>query len=325
MNTSIGNGLDAELKEFATAVYKGLTAEPKQISSMYIYDKKGSLLFREIMKLPEYYLTGCEYEILQNQSDEILDRIGASKSSTLIVEFGAGDGTKTKLLLKRMTARKDKFAYMPIDISRDALQGLLENLAVELPNLHSRPINKEYFAALDQIKDEGRKKLVMFMGSNIGNFLEDDSIDFLTSVNEKLNPGDYFLVGMDLKKDPHIIRAAYSDKQGVTARFNKNLLHRMNKELGADFDTNFFTHYESYDPIEGVCKSYLVSTKNQLVNFEKLGLEVEFEYAETIHTEVSRKYSITDIERLARLSGFSLVENFYDCKKYFVDSLWMKV
>lgn len=312
-------------RQFASDVYKGLTMSPKYISSKYIYDKKGSQLFQEIMKLPEYYLTGCEYEILQNQSGNILDAIGADASSTLVLEFGAGDGTKTKLLLQEMTKREDKFAYMPIDISRDALQGLLENLSTSLPNLHTRPVNKDYFAALEEIKDEGRKKLVLFMGSNIGNFMEEDSIAFLKSIYERLNVGDYLLVGMDLKKDPHLIRAAYNDKQGVTARFNKNLLHRINRELEGQFDPNAFTHYESYDPVEGVCRSYLVSTKRQSVNIKKLGLEVDFDYAEPIHTEISRKYSRGDIERLAVLSGFSICENFYDCKEYFVDSLWMKV
>jgi dimethylhistidine N-methyltransferase len=317
--------LGEEKKRFANAVYEGLSRKRKYISSMYIYDKKGSQLFQEIMKLPEYYLTGCEYEILQTQSSDILDAIGSTGTQTLITEFGAGDGTKTKLLLKKLTERKDKFVYMPIDISRDAIQTLLDNLAVSLPNLHTRPVNMEYFQALDMIKDEGRKKLVLFLGSNIGNFLEEDSISFLSKINDRLNPGDYLLIGMDMKKNPHLIRAAYNDPQGVTARFNKNLLHRINKELGGDFDVQSFTHYESYDPVEGICRSYLISNKKQSVCINDIGLELDFEYAEPIHTEISRKYSMGDIERLASLSGFSIVENFQDCKGYFTDSLWIKV
>ncbi|GAB5466509.1 MAG: L-histidine N(alpha)-methyltransferase [Candidatus Kapaibacteriales bacterium] len=310
---------------FSRDVYEGLTAERKYLNSKYIYDKKGSLLFQEIMKLPEYYLTGCEYEILQNHSYDICEAIDATSGSMLIAEFGAGDGLKTKLLLKKMAELKAKFAYMPIDISKDALLKLLENISIEMPHLHTKPVNMDYFKALDSLKEDGRKKIVLFMGSNIGNFLSDDSHSFLSKIYEKLNPGDYFLMGADLKKDPRLIRKAYNDQHGVTERFNKNLLHRINRELGGDFDTMAFSHYESYDPVEGICRSYLISSKKQSVRIDKLGLEVDFEYAEPIHTEISRKFTTTELEEMAENSGFAVCEHFFDCKSYFVDTLWKKV
>lgn len=308
---------------FAKEVIEGLKQSPKRLSSKYFYNEKGDQLFQEIMKMEEYYLTRSEYEIFTTQKEKILAPLLRAEKSIQLVEFGAGDGLKTKVLLSYLLEEKIDFEYNPIDISGSVLRELKTSLAKKWPSLICNPIEDTYFDALEKLSSE-KQKMVMFLGSNIGNFNLQEAQDFLTQVNDKLNKNDYFLLGVDLKKDPKTILDAYNDKKGVTKAFNLNLLDRINEELGANFDTSQFKHFPTYDPISGETKSHLISNKEQTIYFNELNEEIHFSYAEPIFMEISKKYSVTEIEQLAQQTNFEVIEHFYDCKHYFLNTLWKK-
>lgn len=311
--------------QFARDVLDGLTSNPKFLSSKYFYDAKGDKLFQQIMDLPEYYLSRCEYSILKKYRSELFELFSESDIKDFdLIELGAGDGTKTKLLLEHFSKRKSGFKYYPVDISENVLKQLVNSLQQELPDLQVKPIPKDYFSSLKEINagNGSRKKIILFLGSNIGNFTEDTAICFLQELGNALNPGDNLLVGFDLKKDPNIIHKAYNDDSGVTKAFNLNLLERINRELKADFDPENFDHYAIYDPQSGNAKSYLLSRKDQKVNL--LDQNISFSAWEAIHVEISKKFDQEMIKRMAATAGFDIINNFYDDKNYYVDTLWRK-
>lgn len=309
--------------EFAEDVLNGLTQEPKRLYSKYFYDKKGDSLFQEIMKMEEYYLTRSEYEIFSMQKQQLIDAISLDDKALQLVEFGAGDGLKTKVLLEYLIEEKVDFEYLPIDISQSVLNQLNSDLKKRWPKIKVYPMQNTYFKALEELSS-AKKKLVLFLGSNIGNFNQKEALSFLKKVYHNLNAGDYLLIGVDLKKDPEIILEAYNDKKGITKSFNLNLLRRINDVFDADFDLAQFKHYPTYDPVSGETKSFLISLKQQSVTIKKLGKSFKFEYAEPLFMEISKKYSISELEELAEQSNFKLVEHYYDCKHYFVNTLWKK-
>jgi len=309
----------------AEDVVAGLSSEVKYLHSKYFYDAEGDQLFQQIMKMPEYYLTGCEYEIFSTQGVNILKAFSHDSEPFDLLEFGAGDGTKTKILLKRLLENGANFRYVPIDISGDVLENLKSDLDTEFPTLEVRPENADYFSALDNVRVESKRpKLVLFIGSSIGNFREDVIHRFMQELFGKLNSGDQVLLGYDLMKNPQIILQAYNDPAGITKAFNLNILRRINNELGANFDIAGFDHYPYYDPETGLAKSYLVSLKNQTVKIDSLSRDFMFETGEVIHTEISRKFRVDHIEAYFEGAGFEVVEHFYDCKHYFVDTLVKK-
>ena len=308
------------------AVEQGLNDPQKYIPSRYFYDAEGDLIFQAIMKMPEYYLTKSEYEIFSSQTESILSALKLDGQSFDLVEFGAGDGFKTKVLVERLISAGAKFTYMPIDISGDVLKSLKSDFNERFPSLNIKTQNSEYFEALENIGNISKKpKLVLFLGSSIGNFLEDRTIKFLNVLYDKLNSGDHAIIGFDLKKNPKTILSAYNDKQGITRAFNMNLLKRINRELDADFDLGSFDHYPMYDPETGFAKSYLVSLKNQTVKINALEASFSFAAGEAIHTEISRKYSIDQIETLFENAKFKVSKHFFDCKHYYVDTLVQKL
>ncbi len=226
---------------FKEDIAAGLNADQKYLPSRYFYDAEGDKIFQEIMKMPEYYLTKAEFEILSTQAEDILAAIKANGREFDLVEFGAGDGYKTKILIEKLIAAGANFRYIPIDISKDVLVNLKADFQKLFPHLEIRPENSEYFQALEEINNKSQNpKVVLFLGSSIGNFREDSTVKFLNGLNNKLNKGDYAFIGFDLKKNPKIILDAYNDKQGITKSFNLNLLKRINRELGADFDIRCF-------------------------------------------------------------------------------------
>lgn len=311
---------------FAQDVREGLTVSPKFISSKYFYDKRGSELFRKIMRMPSYYPTDLEFEIFQSQKEEILTHFAAGTEAFQMIEFGAGDGLKTKVLLSHFLKEQVQFSYSPIDISESAIVQLEKELQQEFPSLMLESFIGDYFQALFEFSRRStRRKAVLFLGSNIGNFTESQAIHFLNSLGAELNQGDKVLIGFDLKKDPNIVMAAYNDPEGITREFNLNLLRRMNNELGADFDLSAFMHAPSYDPLTGETKSYIVSKKAQKVYFKKLDLEVEFFAWEAIWTELSQKYDYAMIGHLAKKSGFEIEAHLTDQKGWYVDSIWRKL
>ena len=221
---------------FAADIEAGLSANPKALSSKYFYDETGSRIFQAIMEMPEYYLTNAEYDIFKGQAAEILKAIDPEGKGFHLLEFGAGDGYKTKVLLKHFLEQKVGFDYLPIDISRPILDELEAALNAEMPELDVSPKTGEYFSVLEELSGvDTRQKVILFLGSNIGNFNKDVAIRFLSTMASKMNTGDKLLIGMDLKKDPHVILKAYNDPHGHTRDFNMNLLVRINRELGGRF------------------------------------------------------------------------------------------
>tara|TARA_R110001592_G_scaffold91165_3_gene267188 strand:+ start:1509 stop:2474 length:966 start_codon:yes stop_codon:yes gene_type:complete len=316
----------AALSTFAKDIHSGLTSNPKCLSSKYFYDEKGDQLFQAIMGLGEYYLTRCEFEIFDQQKEEILKSFLGNDSSFNLVELGAGDGTKTKVLLNHFVKEGVDFSYSPIDISQHVLDVLSEDLRKSEPALEVNAIQGDYFDALAKLNENHfQKEVVMFLGSNIGNFSNGSAPKFLTRLGDNLGTGDLLFIGFDLMKDPSVILSAYNDKMGVTKAFNLNLLTRINRELGADFDVESYGHFPTYNPITGETKSHLISLKEQKVYIEATGETYSFDAWEAIHTEVSQKYSLKTIHQFAEQAGFKVVKNFTDENEFYVDSLWEKV
>jgi L-histidine Nalpha-methyltransferase len=312
-----------ELSQFAQDVLTGLSSQPKSLSSKYFYDDEGSRLFQQIMDLPEYYLTRCEFEIFENQADDIFRSFANGSNAFDLIELGAGDGTKTAVLVSHFLERKADISYLPIDISQEALDALSAKFTTEFPTLKTETLQGDYLKILESLKDKGeRRKVLLFLGSNIGNFNREQSVDFFRQLRAVMNDNDLLFVGFDLQKDPHIIIRAYDDSQGVTAEFNLNLLRRINRELAGNFDLDKWTHYAIYRPVECAARSFLVSCEQQSVHIEALNRTFDFEPWEAVFMEISQKYSLKHITELADESGFEIKQNFFDSKNYYCDSLW---
>jgi len=296
--------------EFQSEVYTGLTAYPKHLSSKYFYDKKGDRLFQDIMAMPTYYLTNCEYEILDNHKAEITE-LFTSKGIFDLIELGAGDGKKTKILLKEFRDKNIKFNYVPIDISANALSELLKSIKKELPDVNVQPFQGTYFEALEKVNNRENRKIILFLGSNIGNLEHEQAKGFMEKIQQLMQPDDLLFMGFDQKKNPQTILDAYNDHEGVTATFNKNILARINTELDANFDLEQFLHWEVYNPETGSAKSYLVSKVKQSVRIEGLDLTIVFKPWETIHTEISQKYDDEIINWLAKEAGLEMSTSFH--------------
>ncbi|MEO7539219.1 MAG: L-histidine N(alpha)-methyltransferase [Pyrinomonadaceae bacterium] len=311
-----------ELNAFADDVLRGLSSTPKSLSSKYFYDDEGSRLFQQIMKLPEYYLTGCEHEIFTEQADAIFRCFANGGTSFQLIELGAGDGTKTAVLVDHFLKQNALTSYSPIDISQEALDALSDKFAAEFPDLRIEARNGDYFRILESLKSVSGRKVLLFLGSNIGNFSRNEALAFFRHLREVMNAEDLLFIGFDLQKDPHVIVPAYDDAAGVTAAFNLNLLSRINRELGGHFDVDKFTHYANYRPVEGSARSFLISREEQSVRIDALDRTFEFDQWEAVFMEISQKYSLRMIEELARESGFRIKENFFDTLRYYCDSLW---
>lgn len=307
---------------FAADVLEGLSSDPKRLSSRWFYDEIGDELFQQIMAMPEYYLTRAEYSILEKGAKELIQFL---PKEFHLVELGAGDGTKTKLLLNELFRSKHTFKYFPIDISENALIGLSASLKNEYPDLNAEGIQAEYFNALkSQILNNNTAKLILFLGSNVGNLNKEQSVAFFNELYDSINPGDFVFTGFDRVKDPNKILLAYNDKSGITAKFNLNLLNRINRELDANFDLNQFYHQPEYNAEMKAAVSFLVSKTDQTVYLKKLDKRVEFKSHERIHTEISRKFTLSDIQALADNSGFRIIKNYHSEEDEFTDSLWQK-
>lgn len=309
-------------EKFREEVFKGLGNIPKRLQSKYFYDETGDALFQQIMEMPEYYLTRCELDIFQNRTADLVNVITKQETAFDLIELGAGDATKSSYLLQYLVEQKADFTYMPIDISGHILEILDEKIKAGLPDLEVVCLEGEYFTMLQKAtKISKRRKVVMFLGGNIGNMEKEEALGFCRELRSNLNIGDIALIGFDLKKHPQTILNAYNDKAGITSAFNLNLLSRMNAELDSDFDVEQFEHYQNYDPLTGACKSYLISLRQQQVKISDT--HIDFDKNEAIYMEVSQKFSADDIQKLAHQSGFLIMEEVGDSKNWFTDSLWI--
>lgn len=304
----------------AAAVLGSLGDRPRQLSSTYLYDAEGSRLFQRIMDLPEYYLTRVEREILEGHGASIAS--GFAGQRVVVVDLGAGDGSKTAILLSALLRECDEVRYAAVDVSAAALRQLQASHERRFPRIAFSAHLGDYASGLCAVQEAfpNHQKLGLFLGSNIGNLLPERATALLATWRRQLTASDYLMVGFDLVKDPRLLQAAYDDAQGVTAAFNLNLLNRLNRELGANFDLSGFAHHACFSPRERRMESYLVSRREQVV--ELAGESIVFEPWEAIRTEVSHKYREADVLAFAKSTGFSLAGSYYDSQRWFVDSLW---
>lgn len=307
-------------EQFAKDVDDGLSKNNKTLPSKYFYNQRGDELFVEIMNLPEYYLTRAEMEVLSKQTQQVVEAFGVDSFVPFdLIELGAGDGSKTIKILEFLTAHQYQFDYVPVDISKNILEDLEQSVKNTLPSLSVKQQHGDYFEILESLKFRDCPKIVLFLGSNIGNMMDDAAGSFLKRLSKHLNPGDKLLLGADLIKAADIVLPAYNDEQGVTRDFNMNLLHRMNTELDATFNVDNFEHTPEYDEAEGVARSFITSTENQQVAIHKIGKVYEFKAGERIHTEVSRKYNDDIMNTLIHDTHFSIENKFTDSNDYFAD------
>ena len=314
---------DAFDSTFAEDVRAGLTASPKVLHPKYLYDELGSRLFEAITALPEYYLTRAEAEILRTYASEI---VAAVASPVRLIELGSGDGQKTRLLIETLLARQEELEYLPIDISRSALEASARALRNDYPGLRVEGYVGDYHVALQDFRRGGVSAgaggaLVLFLGSTLGNLNPEERIVLLQEVRAVLSPADAFLLGLDLKKSESVLVPAYDDPLGVTAAFDLNLLVRINRELGGEFDLRFFRHRGLYNREEGRIEMHLVSQRAQKVPIDALGLEIPFAEGETIHTESSYKFDPEQIAILVEKTGFESRRTWTDSGERFVLNL----
>jgi L-histidine Nalpha-methyltransferase len=301
----------------ATAVREGLTARPRRLPAWLFYDEAGSLLFERITELSEYYLTRIERGILSAHAGEMVAR-AAEGSKLRIVELGAGSADKTRLLLTAAVAAQGQVLYEPVDVSASALEAARERIEREIPGVTVAPRVMDYVHGLDLNGEEpGERRLVLYIGSSIGNFDPEDAARLLTGVRAALRSGDSLLLGVDLAKDVPTLLAAYDDAAGVTAEFNLNLLARLNRELDANFNLRTFRHKAVWDAVHSRIEMYLESLSAQKVNLRALGLKIDFAPGERIHTENSYKYVPGQAERMLENAGFEPAGCWSDAKGWF--------
>ncbi|HTM16562.1 MAG TPA: L-histidine N(alpha)-methyltransferase [Terracidiphilus sp.] len=290
--------------KIASAVYEGLMSRPKWLPSWLFYDAAGSRLFDEITRIPEYYVTRTERGILAKHAAEIVTR-AAGGNVVRIVELGAGSADKTRLLLTAAAERQDTVFYEPVDVSASALVEAQMRIEDELPGVIVCPRVQDYTQDLELDSTlPNERRLLLYIGSSIGNFEPGESLMLLERVRAAMDPGDCFLLGVDLVKDEAVLQAAYDDAGGVTAAFNRNLLVRLNRELDADFNPATFGHRAVWNAAESRMEMHLVSAKQQEVWLPGIDLRVKFDVGESIHTENSYKYKPGAAEALLAKAGF---------------------
>ncbi|HVT13280.1 MAG TPA: L-histidine N(alpha)-methyltransferase [Fimbriimonadaceae bacterium] len=305
-------------ESLSVAVKRGLARRQKELPSRFFYDIDGSRLFERITRLPEYYLTRCETEILERYPGEI---VAAGGADFQIVEFGSGSSEKTRLILRAAVERQDDVEYVPIDISSEFLRVSSEELLADVPGLRVTALAGDYLDALKRLPHHNGSRLFLFLGSTIGNFELDEAVAFLTCIRETMRPQDRLLVGVDLKKSPSIVEPAYNDAEGVTAQFNKNILVRINRELCGHFDLSLFEHHAPWIEERSRIEMRLVSKQDQIVAIDGLGESFTFREGEYIHTENSHKWSPMAFAAICHDAGLMVCHTWHDTKHWFALNL----
>ncbi len=299
---------------FAREVEEGITGFPKTLPCKLFYDAAGSELFEEITLLPEYYLTRTELAILEGHAAEIVTAAGANVT---VVELGAGTASKTCTLLQALARRQMRVSFFPVDISPAALGEARERVSAQCPNVSVKPVVADFGQGFGFLRDIRGRKLVLYLGSSIGNFDPEAAVAMLSQVRSELAPGDALLLGTDLAKDPSILVPAYDDAQGVTADFNKNILRRLNRDLQGDFDLDSFRHLALWNPVRSRMEIYLESLRTQMVTLRMLQLRVRIHAGERIHTENSYKYTMPMVREMMADAGFKLEQTWFDSREWF--------
>jgi L-histidine Nalpha-methyltransferase len=312
----------ARIASFAEDVGRGLGMRPYTLMPKYFYDDLGSALFEAITHLPEYYLTRVERDLLATYGSQIVASFNAPLE---LVELGSGSATKTRLIIDAILERQNELTYHPIDISPDALIESSEALVKSIEALHVRAYAGDYFGLLRAKRIRTRDRvLALYLGSNVGNFEPQAARELFGLLGDTLKPGDGLLIGYDLKKDASVLELAYDDPTGVTAAFNKNLLARINRELGGDFDLRAFSFFARYDERDGVVRSHLRADRAQTVHIPGAGIDVSFEAGETIHMESSYKFQREEMIALVLPFGFAERRTFSDAAGRYALSLLVR-
>jgi len=306
--------------DFAKDIKRGLSSDPKYLFPKYLYDELGSRLFEAICEVDEYYLTRAEDEILTTRAEEIVASI---PECDRLIELGSGSAEKTRKIIEALIRQRGELLFVPVDISASALAESSHSLLDSYPELRIDAYAADYFQALDalQLSDE-KPVLVLFLGSNIGNFEPAEALNFMQSIRRVLRPGDALLLGADLKKDRAVLEAAYDDSLGVTRSFIVNELERINRELGANFDLWAFGLRSVYNEALGRVEVNLESLRPQAVEVRSLELTLDFKAGERIHVENAYKFDLDDLRRLGNQSGFALERTWLDRKERFSSNLF---
>lgn len=298
----------------AADVYEGLTAKPKWLSPKLFYDADGSALFEQITELPEYYLTRTERSILLENASDIIASAG---SNLYLIELGAGTASKTRILIAATLEKQKRCEFYPIDVSRSALDEALANLNGDFPGLRVSPVVADYSQGLGQLTKQPGRKLLLYLGSSIGNFEPMQAGRMLHMMRSTLNPGDALLLGTDMVKPPDILVPAYDDSLGVTAEFNRNILRHINRELDADFNPATFKHVALWNAAFSRMEMHLESTRPQVINLRALQMRVNFVKGERIHTENSYKFTMPVVDSILDLAGFKRESTWTDPQNWF--------
>jgi L-histidine Nalpha-methyltransferase len=299
-------------------VQRGLSSRPRSLPPWMFYDARGSRLFERITELPEYYPTRTERNILASCSDAIIAAACPDKSEPMrLVELGAGTASKSTILLDAAVRLHSEVLYAPVDVSSDALDVACETIATSLPEVNLSPIVANYVTHPPQLESFDGTTLGLYIGSSIGNFTPQEARTILLDLRGQLQPGDALLLGVDMVKDEPTLVAAYDDRDGVTAEFNLNMLHRLNRELGADFDLARFRHRALWNPVESRIEMHLESTRGQYVRIAAANLDVYFKKGERIHTENSHKFTDASIRILLGEAGFGVEQTWTDNRGWF--------
>jgi len=310
------------VRSIAADVRRGLTAERKWLPPHLFYDEAGSALYEQITQLDEYYPTRAEREIFETHADAIVARASHGWDGRLsVVELGAGSASKTRVLLHALLRRQPTCLYVPIDVSQAALAQAERMLRAALPSVRVQPLAMSHDCALSAMGHVPARQLVMFIGSSVGNFDDDEASRLLAGVRETFGREATVLLGTDLRKSPGVLVPAYDDAAGVTAAFNKNVLTRINRELGGHFRLDRFRHVARWNDAESRIEMHLESTVGHEVDVDGLDLRVRFAGGETIHTESSVKYTIPRVQRLLGAAGFRLEHSFHDAQRRFATHL----
>ncbi|MHB2016869.1 MAG: L-histidine N(alpha)-methyltransferase [Candidatus Xenobia bacterium] len=310
---------EGQAADFATEVARALRTRPRALPCRYFYDREGSALFESICDQPEYYLTRCERDILQAQAMDIMQHAGMPRT---LVELGCGSAVKTRILLDVLSIDPSPMRYVAVDISCAALEQASLDLLEDYPTLSVHALAAEYddgLAALPQATSPPR--LFLWMGSNLGNLHRPDAVNFLRRIREQMAPDDSLLIGVDMRKSAELLQAAYNDAAGVTARFNLNLLSRINRELGGTFNLDAFEHRAEWHETVGRIEMNLLSRRRQTVSIARLGLTIDFDDSELIHTENCYKYNQEELRLLISAAGLKLQRQWTDAQCWFTVNL----
>jgi len=303
-------------------VWSGLTKRPRSLVPWILYDSEGSRLFECITTLPEYYPTRTERDILASYAEAIITATGSDYSRPLrLLELGAGTAAKTGILLEAATRLRNEVTYFPVDVSSDALDTACESIGRLLPDVQLQPLLANYVTHPPRLERFNGTTLAMYIGSSIGNFSPEEARTILRNLRSQLRAGDALMLGTDMVKDETTLVRAYDDKEGVTAAFNLNILHRLNRELGADFDTGCFRHRARWNGVKSRIEMHLESTRDQCVNIPAAQLSLQFAAFETIHTENSYKFTRNTLGALLDDAGFAIEQTWTDPRQWYALTL----